>query len=131
MKFNLSLLLHTSKSHTKHGGQKSDFVNPARDWGAGLMIAALTFCCGVGYLVFDFNAQFGAASDSIVIESQPVIYRDKEVQSYAELYFEKERMFNDLRRQRQVVVPVQMNQLPETEVENSENNPLAEIELAQ
>ncbi len=112
-----------------------DYINPVRDWTIGLAVAILVFLCGVAYISFDFYTQFGAPKDTVYVESQSVGYRDVEVKKYAEQYIEKERVFNELRKDRSYVIEV----IPESPVSTStemgtlseESAELADIELAE
>lgn len=81
------------------------FMNPTRDWTIGFLLSATILVVGVAYTIFDFREQFSRTGQEVTLDNQPVIYEEKEVVRYAELYEEKEREFNALRAHRVYTPP--------------------------
>jgi hypothetical protein len=96
MNFNLNVKLGAKSQ--KHSSKKSprEFINPIRDWTIGLFTATVLFLTGVVFIALDFYLQFIAEPQAFVAEDQLVVYPEKEVRHYAELYRKKEENFNAL-----------------------------------
>jgi hypothetical protein len=82
-----------------------NYMNPSRDWTVGIGVATVLFLGGSVFIGFDFYDQFGAPARDVVAEIQPVVYQEKEVIQQAEVYDERERVFNMLRKSRVYVPP--------------------------
>ena len=108
-----------------------DYVNPLRDWTVMLAAATLVLVSAITYIAFDFYIQFAAPPKAVEIESQSLGYRDVEVERYADLYTEKERIFNELRKNKVYIPEPVIEEVASSTLTESEAQPLAEIELAE
>lgn len=112
LQFDISAL----KQKLRLSSRAGEFVNPLRDWTIGFIAAVLVFVAGIAYAALDFYVQFGAPRTEVTIEQTPVQYREKEVLYHTELYRERERLFDELRRDRRFVpfVPQIVNDASDT-----------------
>lgn len=111
-----------------------------RDWAIGLSCAVVTLVSGIVYIGLDFYEQYKSVNQDVAVEEQEVLYNDKEVIHYAELYKKREMTFDTLRQERSAVIFQEENvedtteNVPETSnspTADNEVEPLAEVELAQ
>ncbi len=108
-----------------------DYVNPLRDWTAMLAVATLVLMSAVAYIAFDFYVQFAAPPKAVDLPSQSLGYRDVEVERYADLYREKERAFNELRKNKVYVPTPVVEEVASSTLPSEEAQPLAEIEVGE
>lgn len=101
----------------------SDYVNPLRDWTIGLAAAALLFAGWSSYIAFDFYDQFIVPLEVENVATEGVLYKEKEVLFYATEYDEKEKIFEELRKDRTYLPPVVENVLEENTEAQSESEP--------
>lgn len=92
---------HTKKKDVYH----REFADPNRDWARGLLTAIIFFIGAMVYVSVDFYLQFLAPNDEIMVDVEPVVYKDKDVVFYAEVYAERDVLFNTLRETRAYVPP--------------------------
>jgi len=85
------------------GKDSSAYMNPLTHWIGGLSLAIIVFLGGIVVITIDFYRQLNSVPESVTVEEQPVVYNEKDVRQYAESYIEKERVFNELRRQKTAV----------------------------
>jgi hypothetical protein len=101
MKFNL--IARKSKKQTPFSVSRRStigYMKPLRDWTVGLAVAVVTFLSGVSFITYDFYRQSGVPTQEVTAEYEPVVYQEKEVIRFSEMYEEKERAFNTLRERR-------------------------------
>jgi hypothetical protein len=73
----------------------NDYVNPVREWLAGLSVAITIFVCGIIYTAYDFYKQL--IVPPAPVELQQVTYREEDIRRLAEEYEKKEEAFNEMR----------------------------------
>ena len=106
MKFSLkNIRFRKTPSVRGWSGGTQNYMNPSRDWTWGIFTATVVFLGGSVFIGLDFYDQFGAPARDVVAEIQPIVYQEKEVVRYAELYNERERAFNMFREKKVYTVP--------------------------
>ncbi len=134
MKFNFSFKKNIEAFfHSLGKARTREYLNPMRDWLIVLSSLVIVFFGGVGYIAFDFYNQLDTQAENVTTEAKPAVYKEKEVIEYATIYTEKEKIFNELRKDRNFV-PVAPVEEAGNGADTSEEpviDPLAEIELAQ
>ncbi len=93
------------KLKTKSPQKGKDFVNPQKHWFSGLTIATVLFLFSAMYIGIDFYIQFANPESEVLVDVAPLQYRDKDVVLYAEIYNEREAIFNALRAEITYVPP--------------------------
>lgn len=114
MNIDIKKFFHSTQTSLDAEGATHEFMRPVRDWMFVLGSAVLVFGVGVAYSVYDFYMQFGVPQEASFVEEKHVRYRDKEVQSVASLYAEKEIRFSALRGNKPIT--------PEAPVTNNSSN---------
>ena len=134
MKFNFTTLHDAfTKVFSKLATNEVDeYVNPIRDWMKMLVLAVLVLLTGLSFFGFRFYTQFGTFEQGEISEQSAVIYNEKEVRTFAEMYSVKEAVFNKLRNDVQYIPPVQQED-PVSLATSTEGalEPLAEDVVAQ
>lgn len=118
MNISIKKYFHSTQSPLDTEDATHEPMHPMRDWMLVLGCAVLIFGAGVAYSAYDFYMQFWVPQEIDAVEEKKVRYKDKEVQSVAASYAEKEIRFNKLRENK---AP-----LPE-EVPETEGNPETEV----
>lgn len=107
LSFKLPGRADTSAMSVSRNANVQGYMNPMRDWALGLCVAILFFLVGAAYIAFDFYDQLGGIATIEVEDApQPIVYRDKEIIFYADMYSKKELRFNTLRGEAPVVAPL-------------------------
>lgn len=129
MKSNLTIppYIEALLSKFKKKGHR-EFIYPSREWATGLLLATVVFVGGVCLIALDFYNQFGTTADPIVTSEEPIMYREREVTSFAEQYKAREKIFMELRRNRQFVPPPVIEETASSTRDAEEGELLAEDE---
>lgn len=106
MKFSFKIFSNKGSLATLFSKGGTGYVmNPVRDWTIGLMVATICFLVGVAFISYDFYTQISQdPKKDLVVESKPLVYKEKEVIRYAGLYAEKASTFNKLREVKHVPI---------------------------
>ncbi len=118
-----------SKFKKRNTGELSD---PVYYWVLGLIFAFVIFLVGVVFIISDFRAQFNSSDSENSTSEKPILYAEKEIKEYAELYRKKEEVFNELRKNKQVIEQIVAPVVEEAPLEEATSTtPLAEVPIAQ
>ncbi len=116
------------KFHKRNTGE---YMNPVRDWIFGLLSATVLLIAGAVFIATDFHTQFNVTTHDTP-KSKPIVHREKEIKTYAELYRQKEEIFNELRKNRQYVEPAIEPEKEDISQKDEEADvPVADVQLAQ
>jgi hypothetical protein len=134
MNISIKKYFHSTQSSHDTEDATHEFMHPTRDWMLVLGCAVLIFGAGVAFSAYDFYMQFGVPQEIDAVEEKKVRYKDKEVQSGATSYAEKEVRFNALRANK-APLPEKVSETEDMSVQpktvSTEPTPLAETPVGE